>query len=68
MSILDETYIAIYILATNCKSYRNEKSYLLQNIFIVYDFNMKCTYGLKGLKELAYDKQVLNNAIETKKF
>lgn len=34
----------------------------------VYDFDIKFTYGLVGWEGSAHDGQVLNDAIETKRF
>ena len=65
---LNETHITMHILVTNCKLYKNQKSYLLQNIFVVYNFNIKFTYRLVRWEKSAYDGQILNNAIKIKWF
>lgn len=46
MSILDKTYIAIYISGTDKKLYKNWERYLLQNILITFNFDIKFTYKL----------------------
>lgn len=50
------------------KPYQTQKDYLSQNIFTVYDFDMKFIYKLTRWEESAYDRRVLSNTIETKGF
>lgn len=65
---LDGTQIAMHVPVKKRKLYRNQKSYLLQNVLVVYDFDMKVTYGLAGWEGSAHNGRVLSDAIETKRF
>lgn len=68
MKALDSAYILMYILEYKYCFYQNKKRWLLKNILVICDFDMRFWFILPNWKRSTYDSKIFKDTINKKGF